>query len=141
MTKALARAQYFLAQREHSAYELQRKLIQKGFDQEEVAVTLAECQRLGWQSDHRFVETVIRSRLRQGYGPLKIVQELKNKGITSDLIQEQLHQVEHDWFSGAEAVLRKKWGTQEASTPLELQKMQRFLLYRGFSMDIIKEII
>lgn len=81
MTKAFDSALRLLTRREYSAMELCDKLKQKGFSPNDVQSALHECQRLGYQSDGRFVENYIRVRIHQGYGPLKIRQELKNKGI------------------------------------------------------------
>jgi len=79
MTKAFDSALRLLTRREHGAIELNDKLIQKGFDSAEVKDAIDACQRLGLQSDERFVENYSRSRIRQGYGPLKISQELKDR--------------------------------------------------------------
>lgn len=101
MTKAFDSALRLLTRREYSAMELCDKLKQKGFSTNDVQNALYECQRLGYQSDVRFVENYIRVRIHQGYGPLKIRQELKNKGIDPDLIQSVLHQEKDNWVNYA----------------------------------------
>lgn len=141
MTKAYERAVSLLARREHGAKELSVKLEQKGFSRTESQDALAQCQRLDLQSDERFVESFVRVRIGQGYGPLKILQELKIKGVDSDLIHQQLSLEEEHWFTHALAVWQKKCkGVQDLSFS-ELQKQQRFLLYRGFSSDIIARVV
>lgn len=141
MTKALDSALRLLTRREHGALELCDKLEYKGYSHEDVRIALEECQRLGLQSDSRFVESYCRSRMRQGYGPLKIYQELKNKGIDADLIHCMLNQEQHSLLSHAMEVWQKKSKGKLEFSFLELQKQQRFLLYRGFSMDIIAQVI
>lgn len=141
MTKAFDSALRLLVRREHGALELCRKLEQKGFSQSEAKSALEACQRLELQSDSRYVENYSRSRIHQGYGPLRIIQELKNKGIDSDLIHETLsHEAEH-WNDHALRVWKKKCKGQQEFTYDDLQKMQRFMLYRGFEMDIISQIV
>jgi len=137
MTKAFDSALRLLTRREHGAIELCNKLEKKGFSSSDAIDALEACQRLGLQSDKRFVENYIRSRIRQGYGPLKISQELKAKRIDSDLIQAELYQERDNWLTHALLVWQKKSKDKEDLSFAEMRKLQTFLLYRGFSMDII----
>ncbi|CAM3021270.1 Regulatory protein RecX [Legionella steigerwaltii] len=140
MTKAFDSAVRLLSRREHSALELYDKLKQKGYSAIEVNNALDECRRLDLQNDQRFVETYSRSRIRQGYGPLKISQELSSKGIDKELIQQFLQQEKDNWLAYALDVWHKKSKGQLDLTFDELQKQQRFLLYRGFGMDTIVQV-
>jgi regulatory protein len=141
MTKAFTSALRLLSRREHGALELYDKLKRKGFSSVELKEAIDKCQELDLQNDKRFVEIYCRSRIRQGYGPLKISQELSSKGIDKELIHSVLQQEKDNWFSYALDVLQKKSkGTTEMSFS-ELQKHQRFLLYRGFSTDVIALVI
>ena len=81
MTKAFDYAMRLLTRREYGAQELAAKLAQKGYRAAEIVEVTAECQRLGLQSDTRFVESFCQARIRQGFGPLKISQELQAKHI------------------------------------------------------------
>ncbi len=140
MTKALDSAVRLLSRREHSAVEICDKLKQKGYSPTEIKEVLDECQRLDLQNDRRFVEIYSRSRIRQGYGPLKISQELSSKGIDKELIRLFLQQEQDNWLAYALDVWRKKSKGQCDLSFEELQKQQRFLLYRGFGMDIIVQV-
>lgn len=141
MTKAYDSALRLLTRREHGAVELCVKLEHKGFSKLEAKEALDECQRLGLQSDRRFVESYSRSRIRQGYGPLKIIQELKNKSIEIDLIHAVLDEERDNWLPYALDVWEKKCKGQLDLSFNELQKQQRFLLYRGFGMDVIARVM
>lgn len=130
-----------LTRRDHGAVELCTKLERKGFAPAEAKDALEACQRLGLQSDSRFVESYSRSRIRQGYGPVKILHELKSKGIETSLIHSILKEEQDNWVHYALDLWQKKTkGALELSF-LEKQKQQRFLLYRGFSMDIIAQVV
>ncbi len=129
-----------LSRREHSALELCDKLKQKGYSAIEAKKALEECQRLDLQSDRRFVEICCRLRIRQGYGPLKISQELSSKGVDKELIHQFLQQEEDNWLTYALDVWQKKTKGQSDLSFDELQKQQRFLLYRGFGMDTIVQV-
>ena len=141
MTKIRDAAMLYLCRREHSAYELAEKLTKKGYDSQEIANEIAECQRLDLQSDRRFAESLTRLRIRQGYGPLKIHQELRAKQVDAEIIEEMLSEEESSWLSHALAVWIKKYKNTEADSFYELQKRQRFLLYRGFSTSVIAEVV
>ncbi|VEB34783.1 Regulatory protein RecX [Legionella sainthelensi] len=140
MTKAFDSAVRLLARREHSALELYDKLKQKGYSSIEVKEALDTCERMNLQNDGRFVEAYSRLRIRQGYGPLKISQELSNKGIDKELIHQFLQQEQDNWLQYALNVWQKKSKGQRNLSFNEVQKQQRFLLYRGFSMDVIAQV-
>ena len=61
-----------------------------------------------WQSDRRFSENYLNSRVQKGYGVGRIRQELRQlKGVSSDIIDEVLMESEIDWYEMAENLLRK----------------------------------
>ena len=65
-----------LASREHTKFELYRKLISKGFESCDVVAIIQELEKQGLQSDERFVENYIIVRSKRGFGPLRIEAEL-----------------------------------------------------------------
>jgi regulatory protein len=135
----LQRALSLLAMREHSARELENKLLAKGYQQQEIQLALSECQQQGYQSDERYVQTYIHSRSQRGYGPIKVRLELKAKGIADEMINHSIDQ-SVDWFEIASKALQKKF-KQASSCIKEHAKRQRYLLNRGFSHEMIKHSI
>jgi len=140
MSKAFDYAVRLLTGREHGACELANKLMRSGYSYEESSEVITKCQRLGLQNDERFVKSLCRSRIRQGYGPLKISQELQAKQIDRELLERVLGLEQDNWVTHAVAVWRKKYKNQDVMPFAELQKRQRFLLYRGFPADIIAAV-
>ena len=145
MSNAFSCAIRLLARREHGAYELTTKLLKKGYLNQDVQDALLECRRLGLQSDDRFVENVVRTRIRQGYGPTRIRRELQELQIDGGLINNALRHEQDNWLSHAFAVWQKKYKDEGELSYHAVQKQKQFLLYRGFSTDTIntlfKEII
>ncbi len=137
MTKSFESAVRLLARREHGAYELTQKLLQKKFPAVEVQDAISQCLRLGLQSDERFVESLCRARIRQGHGPARIRQDLQQVRIDRDLIEQALDAERENWATYARDVWVKKYGAQEDHSFAEIQKQKQFLLYRGFSVDTI----
>lgn len=135
--QALTNAMSLLTRREHSAHELITKLTQKGHSEEATQHALVTCQRLELQSDTRFVESRCRLRIRQGYGPVRIRNELQQAHIESFLIDEALQKEQEHWVDYARAVWAKKYKQGTEATYAAVQKQKQFLLYRGFTMDTI----
>jgi len=140
VSKAFVCAVRLLARREHGAHELVRKLVQKGHDEQDTQKALDECQRLGLQSDVRFVESLCRARIRQGYGPQRIVNDLQQAKVDRDLIDSVLEQEKHNWLSHAVDAWTKKYKEEQDQSYAIIQKQKQFLLYRGFSMDTINQV-
>lgn len=141
MSEALACAVRLLARREHSLAELQDKLEKKGYSETDIQTVLARCKRDGLQSDARFAESLSRTRVMQGYGPVKIRQELLAKQVSRELVNEALRVEHENWLSHATRVWEKKYASSAGVSFAEKQKQKQFLLYRGFSMDTIAQII
>lgn len=137
MSNGFACAVRLLTRREHGAYELVNKLLQKGYPEHEARDALLECQRLGLQSDDRFVDSLCRARIRQGYGPVRIRRELQALKIDGELINNTLQQEQDNWLSHALWVWQKKYKEQGELSYSVMQKQKQFLLYRGFSTDTI----
>lgn len=140
MREALHCAQRLLMRREHSAHELLEKLYQKGHDREQASNALAECQRCNWQSDARFAQMVCRTRISQGYGPIRIQRELDQHRVDPELIDDALKQQAPDWLELAESALAKKVKTSDVPSRTEQLKQQRFLMNRGFPIEVIRSM-
>lgn len=125
-----------LALREHSQLELQQKLCRSGFNDNEIAETLAQLIEAGLQSDARYVESYITMRIHRGYGPHYIHQALKARGISSEMISQVMSKCDINWSAQVAAVYHKKFKTPPKDR-LEKLKRQRFLQQRGFGVDHI----
>ncbi len=129
-----------LARREHSEKELQQKLITRGFNADVVSQVLAQLKEKGSQSDRRFTDSFVHSRIEKGYGPLRITQELREKAIADNLIETFLTNRDEDWMVHLANVREKKFGQSMPSDYKEQARQSRFLQYRGFSGEQIRRI-
>jgi regulatory protein len=133
-----------LTGREYSRHELSEKL-NKRFDQhsaiDEVLQRLAD---EGLQSDTRFAEAFVRSRVYRGHGLARIRQDIRHKGIADELVAQSLEEADVNWYQLARDVAQRKFGqslNRAAGRPVdqrEKAKRMRFLQYRGFNYDQIK---
>ena len=79
-------AMNLLAYREHSRAELVAKLIGRSFDVSEIDAALDILENEHLLSDERFAQAYVRMRSRKGFGPIRIRQELQERGISRELI-------------------------------------------------------
>jgi len=120
-----------LARREHSRRELLRKLGRR-FAPQVLEGALEQLARDGLQSDVRFAEAYVRQRSERGYGPLRLVRELRERGIDSGLADRAVAGADCDWARLARGVAEKKFGAEPPGDRKELARRLRFLHYRGF---------
>ncbi|QWF19737.1 recombination regulator RecX [Lysobacter capsici] len=129
------RALGLLTRREHSRKELTRKLTSRGLDREEVVAAVDRLADAGWQNDHRFAESLVRSRAGNGYGPVHIRAELNMHGLDSEAIAQALAAYEGNWLENARDLLRRRFGEDFASDPALRRKAADLLMRRGFDGD------
>lgn len=128
-----------LARREHSRTELKRKLAGHSEDPAEVEHLLDDLQQRGWLSDARFVEQLAQVR-RGKYGSMRIAHELREKGVSEELIAGALPDLKETELSDARAVWAKKFGKAPPDAK-ERAKQMRFLMSRGFRHEIIAKVL
>ncbi|HFR4311965.1 TPA: recombination regulator RecX [Klebsiella pneumoniae] len=148
--RLLDRAIRILAMRDHSEQELRRKLVAPVMSKngpealdvtpDELEQVVAWCIENRYLDDNRFVGQFIASRSRKGYGPARIRQELSQKGIARQVVDQAMRECDIDWVSLAREQAQRKYGEPLPFAFTEKVKVQRFLLYRGYLMEDIQEI-
>lgn len=87
----------------------------------------------GWLNESRFTEAYTRSRASRGYGPIRIRQELLQRGVPDEIIDETLYSLpDINWQELGDAVRVKKFGEKKPTQYIERMKQLKFLHYRGF---------
>lgn len=148
MANSLSQAQFLknsalkmLAMREHSQFELREKLMQKAGVDEGLEALLAYLAEADLQSDVRFAEAFLQMRRRQGKGPLLIRMELKQKGISPELIADLVDEQDINWVVLAANQRLKKFGPELPLGGRERARQVRFLQARGFSVVHIRQAL
>jgi regulatory protein len=141
-----------LTQREYGEEELRRKLLACVNSPSDVEAVIAQMKQAGHLSDERFVEEYIQSRVRRGFGPIRICAELNEKGIRREALENVLAIWHSSWLTLAKRALEKKYGErmrklkkgQDKDPNLDKKALmlaqKRFLLYRGFEPSTIQQI-
>jgi regulatory protein len=122
-----------LSRREHSASELRRKLRHRGVAAQTIDALLRELAERGWQDDQRFARAYAASRVARGFGPLRIVAELEDRGIGSDQSRDAVAALAEDWCQCAMTAVRKRFGDAGPTDFRERARRIRYLQRRGFS--------
>ncbi|HEY8586075.1 MAG TPA: regulatory protein RecX [Rhodanobacter sp.] len=129
-----------LARREHSRKELKVKLRQGGYGEQEAGAALDRLGEQHYQDDDRFAQALLRSRIAQGYGPLRLRVELKSHGLADARIRELLDQAEVDWEESAAAQLRRRYASAATADWAERSRRAQFLLRRGFAAATVRRV-
>ncbi len=130
-----------LARREHGRVELTRKLRQRGASIELIETALERLAQEGLLSEARYLEAYIAHKGRAGYGPLRIREELSQRGLSRGDIEQALAASAIDWFEQLQQLWRRKFAGQYPRDARERAKQGRFLAYRGYSMELIGRLL
>lgn len=134
-------AMNLLARREHSVRELRNKLQRRFPDDEKVNEQLCRLIEERLQSDTRFAASYARQRISRGYGPVRLREELRERGVSEDDVAAAMDEVEIDWCALAVEVIQKKFGTLAPIDIQEKARRARFMQYRGFCGDHYKGLL
>jgi regulatory protein len=129
-----------LARREHGRVELTRKLRQRGALPEMIDTALDRLTEEGLLSESRYLESFVSYRSRSGYGPLRIREELSQRGLQRTDIELALRKSGINWQEQLEDTWRRKFSGHLPIDARERAKQGRFLSYRGYSMEMISRL-
>jgi len=131
----------YISYRPRSVAEVTSHLGDKGYDDEVIALIVEKLQKLELLNDKAFAAYWVEQR--ESFRPksrIALSQELQQKGISRDLIESSL--AELDEFSLARRVAAKQ-SQRLAGLPRETfrNKLGRFLQRRGYGYEVINEIV
>ena len=158
------RALQYLARREYSRVELRGKLLPHlqakyvqpddgGFEQladvaeppdleslqSELDALLDDLTARGWLSDERAATQLLHARRRR-FGTQRITHELRQKGISDDLIALALPELKDSELEAARGVWQRKFGSLPADAK-DKAKQMRFMQSRGFGFEVIFKVL
>lgn len=135
----VARALAFLSRRDASRVEFISKLIAAGYEKTQVESAADWCQSLGFLNESRYVDSAAR-RLSLKYGPSRVVRSLRDKGVTDQAIAEVLPDLKENELAQASAIWLRKFREPPADAKAK-SKQIRYLQSRGFSFEVIKQVL
>ncbi|AFM42112.1 hypothetical protein Desaci_3211 [Desulfosporosinus acidiphilus SJ4] len=147
-----------LSRRALTNCELETRLTEKGYENQEIEKVIAKLTDYGYLNDQELALNYSKSRLKR-YSRRRVISDMKNRGIAGTLIEQVLQEV----YSGDEEsklclALAQRWWAQEEqrweektskdpdkkSPPVELwvrQRVARKLLQRGYPSEMVRNVI
>lgn len=123
--------------------ELERRLLQKGYDEEVIAKVLDQLENVDLIDDERFASEWVANRVaHRPIGKSRMVWELRRKGISTEVIDEAIEQVDEvKEFEMALEIAKKKLGSVELEGPEAKRKLAGFLQRRGFHWETVSRVL
>jgi len=133
------RALRYLATREHSRAELERKLASFEEEPGQLARVLDELHAKGFICEQRVVESVV-NRRQARLGTARIKHELQSRGLGTEAVNGAVDALKATELQRAREVWRKKFG-QPPQDATERGKQMRFLASRGFGVEVLRRVV
>lgn len=143
-TAAKRIAYQLLKFRSRSEKEIRDRLRQKGFPSEVIKQTIELLYRFKYLSDSEFASQWANSRLAKPLGLRRIAFELREKGISSEIIEDTFTGIKEKYkeydtvMELARPKFKKMKGIEEYKAK---QRIYSFLARRGFNLDTINEVM
>ncbi len=143
--QAMNTAVRILANRDHSKYELKKKLQQRGFARQVIDAVMARCEHLGYIDDQRTARVYIQQLKRKCFGRRYIRLAFKKKRLhgsaIEDILLENYSEDEEYEFAGRLLKKKIKKFARETDTKKRSDKIYRFLYSRGFHPSVIRNLV
>ncbi|WP_456426047.1 regulatory protein RecX [Desulfurobacterium sp.] len=134
--KALTYALRLLSRRDYTEKEILFKIKQR-FPEVNSEEVIKHLKENGYLSDYRVGFNYAISKMEKGWGKRKIRFHMVQKGITEEIADRILMEIEFD-YSFIKKTLRKRFGD---NLHTKREKVTRFLQQRGFSYTEIHNLI
>ena len=129
-----------LSRREHSEKEIYLKFVNLVNSKDILLEEILKLKEEGLISNQRYAEAYIRSRFHSGFGPVRIKYELEKKGVIKTIIKTAFQETDLDWDDKLKSELKKKYESNDMKN-LNINKISKFFLYRGFDLEKISKLI
>jgi len=138
-SEALATAAGYCSIAEHCVSDVVEKLKKFELTSLDQAKLLRHLQDEGYLNESRYVKAFVKDKFRfNKWGRVKIRFALRQKGISTLLIEEGLSEIqEENYCEMLTDLLRQKKRSVKANSTYELRgKLMRFAASRGFELDL-----
>lgn len=142
--KTLQLCYHYLSYRMRTVHEMQTYLEKKEREPEHIKSAIKQLQELGYINDHEFASAYVKSKsTTQIKGPLKLKQELQQKGVGQNITEQAIEEFHED----DERTLIKKWVEKQTkkaakeSHSAHKRKLYQQLKAKGFSSPSIQAVL
>lgn len=136
----------FLSYRMRSEKEVRDKLKKKEFAEALIAEVIKDLKRVNLIDDYEFASAFIRDRISNNpRGKILLRQELWKKGIKKEIIEKALREYfkdeDKELILAKELLQKRKKRYEGLDESIAKRRLMSFLLRRGFSYDIVKQVL
>ena len=138
----LEKAMRLLSVRSYSERELMKKLRLAKIPAREAAEAVAECRRRGYLNDELLAEDYAHALVNRGSGSRLVKLQLRKRGLPAEYVETALEKTAGLEPDAARRALEYKLRllSRETDPRKKREKAFRFLVSRGFSLDVIREL-
>lgn len=123
--------------------EMRKRLSEKGYEKEEIDEAVNFLKEYKFIDDDSYVKLYIKEKIKS-YGSQKIKYSLINKGISKEVIEEELNNIESEEMKQTALCLaEKKYKNLSKSENDKFKlynKICRYLISRGYEYDMVKSV-
>lgn len=137
-SKALTKAVKYISGNLKTIKQIRDYLRKKEYNKITIDYVIEKMQEYGYLDDEAYAKAYILTNSKK-YGKLKLVSELRNKGVSEKII-DTLFEEDIEMLDSIEAVA-EKYLKNKVVDEKTLQRLSRFLYSRGYEFDKINRII
>ena len=144
VSMALNDAVALLAQRARASGEIRQKLRRKLYMEDTIEMVLYKLEKERLMDDEAFAREWAASRARSQIGRSRIMRELRMKGITQEMAERALDELDEDEGDEAAVMLAQKLlrrYSSEADERKAMQKMLAAMARRGYGYEDSRQAI
>ncbi|MEW4369306.1 regulatory protein RecX [Paenibacillus kandeliae] len=140
---AYASSVNYLSYRSRTRTEVARKLREKEYESHVIEATLERLEQEKLIDDGLFAQQWAKQRVRtQKKGKVWIRQELRQKGVDQEQIEQALGDIDEDEeLNSAVLMAQKKWNSTSGQWLDKKRKTMAYLMRRGYSSDLIRRAL
>ncbi|MGL4483999.1 MAG: regulatory protein RecX [Anaerovoracaceae bacterium] len=139
----------YLATRSRSEKEIGDYLSKKEFEQNDILEAVQELKELSYIDDRRYAKELLKYSLEKGWGLLKLKQEARQKGLTSEQLSSALDEYQEEnevdineqYVNLARIEAGKVISGKEELGDKNFAKLGRRLSSKGFPSETVYKII
>lgn len=142
-TKVTTAALNLISYRQRSIKEIYDKLKEKGFEESFIHKSIEYCKELNYLNDKHFAQSFINDKQNLNrFGSKRIKYELIKKGISKNIIEEQLNIDPDEEYEIALVLAERKMNSyKNDDRNSTYRKLSGFLLRKGYPYDVVKKVL
>jgi len=135
---AREKALEYISRRRMSCREMERKMLDKGYDEETAAYCVSWLLQNGFLNDESYAGAIVRHYAAKGYGPGRIRAELSRRGIERELWDRAFEELPEDTSKIDKFISSRLTDPEDRE---QIRKISAALYRRGHSWEDIRRAL